>query len=121
MADSILNTIKKMLGLSITDTAFDEDIMVHINSALMTLNQLGVGTAAVYSVDEVSDKWTDFLIDPDAYPAVKSFIYLTVRLVFDPPTNSFITTSFERQITELSWRLAAQVPIPPNPDEDEED
>lgn len=110
MAESIINTIKKMLGITVADTAFDADIMVFINSAMMTLNQLGVGPEGVYSVDSVDDSWSDFLIDPSAYPAVKTFIYLTVRLAFDPPTNSYVTTSFERQIAEITWRLNVQVP-----------
>jgi len=115
MLDSILNTIKQMLGISLTDTAFDQDIMVNINTALMTLHQLGIGTAGVYSVDGMEDKWTDFLIDPDAYPAVKTYIYLCVRLSFDSPSASFLLDSLKRQKEELEWRLAVQVPIPPEP------
>lgn len=118
MAESIINTIKKLLGIMVTDTAFDADIMVFINTALMTLNQLGVGTEGVYSVDSVDDKWSDFLIDPNAYPAVKSFIYLSVRLAFDPPTNSFVIASFERQLAELTFRLNVQVPIPADLDDE---
>jgi hypothetical protein len=113
MTESILNTIKKMLGISPDDTSFDVDIMVHINTAFMFLNQLGIGTEGVYAIENHQEVWADFLIDPDAYPATKAFVYICVRLAFDPPSTSFGITAFENQKQELGWRLAAQVPIPP--------
>lgn len=112
MEESILNTIKNMLGIPSTDTAFDTDVLVHINSAFMVLNQLGVGPATVYSIQDDTATWTGFLTDPVMYSAVKTYIYAKVRLVFDPPGTSYHLDSLKNQIAELEWRLAVQVPIP---------
>ena len=113
MADSILNTIKKMLGLGADYTVFDIDIMVHINSAFMVLHQLGVGTETVFSIEDATTKWSDFLTEESLYSAVKTYIYLSVKLVFDPQPYSFINESLKKQKDELEWRLGVQVPIPP--------
>jgi len=113
MLESILNTIKKMLHILPDYTAFDEDIIVNINSAFMNLNQLGVGPAEVFSIENASMEWSSFLEDVAMYSAVKTYIYLKVKMVFDPPATSFILSAIENQIRELEWRLAAQVPIPP--------
>lgn len=113
MVESILDTIKQMLGIPSTDTAFDNDILVNINSAFMTLNQLGVGPATVYSIEDNTPTWIDFLTDSVMYSAVKTYIYLKVKVVFDPPGTSFLLDAMQRQINELEWRLNVQVPIPP--------
>jgi hypothetical protein len=118
MVESILNTIKKLLGIPEADTAFDDDIITHINSTFMVLNQLGVGPETVYSISGSSEKWVDFLTDQVMYNAVKSYIYLKVRLAFDPPGTSYLIDAIERQIAESEWRLAAQVPIPVVPPEE---
>jgi hypothetical protein len=115
MTESILNTIKQMLGIPVTDTAFDQDIIVNINSAFMVLNQLGVGPEAVYSIQDSTAVWTGFTTDIATYSAVKTYIYLKVRLVFDAPGTSFHLDSIKNQILELEWRLMVQVPIPPEP------
>jgi len=114
MLESILNTIKKMLGISIQDTNFDVDIIVAINSAFMALNQIGIGGETVFEIVDQTKEWNDFLAgDMAKYSSVKSFIYLKTKLLFDPPTVGYHLTSIENQITELSWRLSVQVPIPP--------
>jgi hypothetical protein len=113
MIESILDTIKTMLGIPSTDVAFDTDILIHINSAFMSLNQLGVGPEIVYSIEDKTPTWVDFLTDSVMYSAVKTYIYLKVRLAFDPPGTSFLLEAIQRQITELEWRLNVQVPIPP--------
>lgn len=115
MTESILDTIKKMLGIPTTDTAFDTDIIVHINSVFMILNQLGVGPETVYSIEDDTETWIDFLTDSVMYSAVKTYMYLKVRTLFDPPGTSYHLTSVENQIKELEWRLNVQVPIPPTP------
>jgi len=115
MTESILNTIKKMLGIPTTDTAFDEDIIVNINSTLMTLQQIGVGPDLVFSVTGVTELWADLLTDPAMYQATKTYVYLSVKLVFDPPATSFILDAISRQKEEYLWRLTVQVPIPPDP------
>lgn len=115
MTESILNTIKPMLGIPTTDTAFDTDLIVNINSVFMVLNQLGVGTETVFSIEDDTAIWTDFLADSILYPAVKSYLYLKVKLLFDPPGTSFLLDAMEKQIMEYEWRLNVQVPIPPEP------
>lgn len=114
MLESILNTIKKMLGVLPEYTAFDVDIIVHINSAFMVLHQLGVGPETVFSIENANTEWPAFLGEnPEMYSAVKSYIYLKVKQIFDPPSTSFVLASMEKQIQELEWRLSIQVPIPP--------
>lgn len=115
MLESILNTIKQMLGVSTEDTVFDVDIMTHINTVFMSLQQFGVGTETVFSIENKDAIWADFLTDPEMYSAVKTYIYFKVKLMFDPPSSSYHLTSIERQIGELEWRLTVQVPIPPDP------
>lgn len=115
MVDSILDTIKKMLGIPTNDTAFDSDILVGINSAFMILNQLGVGPETVFSIEDKDATWVDFLTEEVMYSAVKTYIYLFVRLVFDPPATSFVLEALRSQKAELEWRLNVQVPVPPAP------
>lgn len=105
MESSILNTIKKMLDVDPSYTAFDNDILVHINSALMILTQMGVGSQSDFSITSERDKWDDFLEDKTNLDAVKTYIYLKVKLVFDPPTSSSVLQAYERVISELEWRL----------------
>lgn len=115
MIESILNTIKKMLGIPEADTAFDTDIITHINSTFMVLNQLGVGPETVYSITDDTAKWVDFITDQVMYNAVKTYILLKVRILFDPPGSSYHLEAVKQQIAEYEWRLAAQVPIPADP------
>lgn len=104
---TILTDIKKLLGIVEEDTSFDTDIMIHINSVISTLTQLGVGSSSGFVADENS-KWTDYLGDTNNLELVKSYIYLRVRMLFDPPTNS-ASSSFENQIKELEWRINIMV------------
>lgn len=115
MTDSILLTIKKMLGIPAEDTAFDEDLIVNINSAMMVLQQLGVGPDEVFTIEDASARWADLLVDPAMYAATKTYIYLKAKLAFDPPTTSFHLNAVNQQISELEWRLNVQVPIPVEP------
>lgn len=114
MEESILNTIKKMLGIPTTDTAFDTDIITNINSVFMILHQLGVGPESTpFEIQDDTNTWGDFVTDPIYYSAVKTYIYLKVKLMFDPAGTSFVLDAMHRQIQELEWRLCTQVPIPP--------
>lgn len=105
--DSILTSIKKLLGPSADYTHFDPDIIMHINTVLMTLNQIGVGPKNGFIIEDDTSTWADFL--PDAgiiqLEAVKSYMYLKVKLLFDPPLSSAVMESINRQISELEWRL----------------
>lgn len=108
MEESILNSIKKLLGLSKDYDAFDTDIMIHINTVFMTLNQLGIGPSDGFSITDKSDVWKDYILDSKDLEAVKTYIYLKVRLVFDPPLNASVLESMKQTIAELEWRLNVQ-------------
>ena len=99
---SILDTIKQMLG-SNTDTTFDVDIIIGINSAISRLTQLGVGVSEGYEIQDSTNTWTDFLDGDKRFSFVKSYIYLKTKLIFDPPVNSAILESMNNQIKELEW------------------
>ena len=103
--DSILTSIKKMLGIAEEYTPFDIDIILHINSVFMILNQLGVGPSSGFRIEDDSATWSDFTEDKLDVEAVKSYIYLKVRLLFDPPSSSAAIESINRLISELEWRL----------------
>ena len=106
MDTSILNSIKKILGLSDTYTAFDVDIIMHINSVFSVLTQMGIGPSEGFSIEDALDEWTDFMAESNAYNLVRSYIALKVRLVFDPPSNSFLISAVQKQIEEYEWRLS---------------
>lgn len=103
--ESILNSIKKMLGPTEEYTHFDPDIIMHINSVFMILNQMGVGPAKAYSISDDKATWSDFMPDEELLHSVKSYIYLKVKMLFDPPSSSSIMQSTKEQINELEWRL----------------
>lgn len=108
MDESILNSIKKLLGLSKEYEAFDTDIIIHINTVFMVLNQLGVGPEDGFSIKDKEAKWSDFLESAIDLESVKTYIYLKVRLVFDPPLNASVLESMKQTIAELEWRLNVQ-------------
>lgn len=103
--ESILTSIKKMLGITEEYTAFDSDIVMHINSVFLTLYQLGVGPADGFSISSKEEVWTDFIDSSNLLNAVKSYIYLKVRLLFDPPTSSSAVDSIKNMISEFEWRI----------------
>ena len=111
MDNSILTSIKKLLGITAECTDFDSDIIMHINSVFMVLNQLGVGPSEGFSIEDDTTHWTEF-IDVDTYPekktllsAAKSYIHLKVKLQFDPPLSSAVEKAINDRINELEWRL----------------
>lgn len=106
MNDSILTSTKKPLGLDASYTAFDEDIIMHINSVFATLNQLGIGPEAGFSIENADPTWTDYLLGNERFNFIKSYMYLRVRLLFDPPTTSFHLTAMKDQQQEFEWRLS---------------
>jgi hypothetical protein len=128
MSESILTSTKKILGLEADYTAYDLDIMIHINSALSTLTQLGVGPTEGFMIEDASTLWSDFLGSDLRLNAVKQYVYLKVRSVFDPPQSSYAVTAMNEQIKEHEWRLntvmEASIWTDPDPDplpEDEDD
>ena len=105
--NSILTSIKKLLGITESCTDFDTDIIMHINTVLMTLNQLGVGTEG-FQIEDKNAVWSEF-IDPNKLAATKSYVHLRVKLLFDPPLNSAIIEAIKESIKELEWRLNVRV------------
>jgi len=118
MTDSILISTKKILGIDAAYTAFDVDIITHINSAFSTLNQLGIGPVEGFMIIDDTTTWNMLLDYDPRLNAVKSYVYLRVRLLFDPPTTSYLITAMKEQVQELEWRLNVVregdlYPIPP--------
>lgn len=103
--DSILTSIKKLLGITEEYEHFDQDIIIHINTALMILTQLGVGPSEGFFIKDKYALWSDFIPDVKTLEAVKSYIYLKVRTLFDPPTSSSLMNAMEQNMKELEWRL----------------
>jgi hypothetical protein len=103
--ESILDSTKKVLGLDEANTDFDVDIIMHINTAFSTLNQLGVGPDEGFAIEDASAVWSDFLMDVLPLNNVKTYVCLRVRMLFDPPTNSFTIDAMRKQIEELEWRI----------------
>jgi len=106
--ESILKTIKKLLLVPELDTSFDLDITIHINTAIMVLRSIGVGPVAGFSIMGEETKWTDFIADMSKLESVKTYIYLKVRLAFDPPTSGILVEAIKSQISELGWLLMVE-------------
>lgn len=106
MNDSILSTIKKLLGVPEDYEVFDTDIVMHINSAFSTLLQLGIGPKTGFYITGITESWAD-LIDnnADMFLFVQQYVYISVKLMFDPPTSSFVLDAYNKRLDELTWRL----------------
>lgn len=103
--ESILTSIKKLLGIAEEYTHFDPDIIMHINSVFMILTQLGVGPSEGFIIEDDTATWMDFVSDNTKIESIKSYIYLKVKLLFDPPVNSAVIEATNRMINEFEWRL----------------
>ena len=110
--DSILTSIKKLLGITEEYENFDQDIIMHINSAFMILNQLGVGPKSGLSINDKSSTWDEFIPESSNLEAVKTYVHLKVKLMFDPPLSSTVIEAIKSQINELEWRLNVSVDPP---------
>ena len=110
--DSILTSIKKLLGITEEYENFDQDIIMHINSAFMILNQLGVGPKSGFSINDKSSTWYEFIPEDSNLEAVKTYVHLKVKLMFDPPLSSTVIEAIKSQINELEWRLNVSVDPP---------
>lgn len=114
MTESILNSIKTTLGLADDYTAFDQEIILHINSVLGTLNQLGIGPDDGFAITDDTQTWEEFLgAGPDGNPVekrynpVKSYVSIRVKLLFDPPQVGYVLTAMEKMKEEAEWRINA--------------
>ena len=117
MEKSILKSTKKILGLGDDYDVFDLDVITHINAVFSTLQQLGVGPAAGFMIEDDGPTWDDFLLNDPRLNNVKTYVYLRVRLLFDPPATSFAISAMQEQIKEFEWRLMVQTDPPVAPSE----
>lgn len=117
--ESVLTSIKKMLGIVEEYTHFDADLIMHINSVLSILNQIGVGPSEGFSIEDKEDVWTDFIPQSPKMEFVKSYVYMKVKLLFDPPISPAAIESINRLTSELEWRI--QVATDPIKDKREEE
>lgn len=107
--ESILTSIKKLLGIAEEYEHFDPDLIMHINSVFSILTQLGVGPSEGFSIEDKNAVWSDFIPEKSKIECVKSYIHHKVKLLFDPPLGSAVIDSMERTIKELEWRLMVAV------------
>lgn len=105
LLNSVLNTTKKLLGLDADDDSFDSDICIGINSAILTLSQLGLEGNEGFIVTDDTQEWSDYLNDNKLLPMVQQYIHLKTKMSFDPPQNSFVCENLKQIITELEWRI----------------
>ena len=103
--DSILTSIKKLLGITEEYTHFDPDIIMHINSVFMILNQMGVGPSDGFRIEDKSATWDEYITEGENIDSVKSYIHLKVKLLFDPPQGGAVMEATKQMINELEWRL----------------
>lgn len=103
--ESILDSIKKLLNVDVSDTAFDIDIKMHINTTLSILTHLGVGPDIGFSIQDNKATWKDFIPQTINLEMIKTFVYLKVKLVFDPPLNSAVIAIMKENAKELEWRI----------------
>ena len=109
MDSSILTSIKKLLGIAEEDASFDQDIIMHINTVFAILAQLGVGPANGFSIEDDGTIWSDYLGNATNLELVKSYIYMKVRSMFDPPTSRILADAMNKNISELEWRINTTV------------
>lgn len=107
--ESILTSIKLLLGMDEDYTEFDSDIIMHINSVFVILTQLGVGPSKGFRIEDSSATWYEYTQDNLLIESVKTYIHLKVKLIFDPPSSSAVIASMERLISEFEWRLNVAV------------
>ena len=107
-SSSILNSIKKMLGISPQDDGFDQEIKDLINAEFLTLHQLDIGPEAGFSIEGPNNVWSEFTDNLHLQDAVRQFVFLRVRLIFDPPASSTVAEAINNRISELEFRLNVQ-------------
>lgn len=107
MSDSILDSTKRALDVPLDYDVFDQNIIVHINSVFATLNQIGIGPPEGFEIEDKNATWQSFIGTNVRYNSLKSYMYLRVRMLFDPPATSFLIDALTKQKDELEWRLSA--------------
>ena len=110
MEESILDSIKKFIGLSIDDDTFDDELLMLINGIFMALQQIGVGPQnSLFHIEDNSSTWSDYLENPNELSMVQTYIAIRVRLVFDPPQSSALEQALKQEVAEYEWRLNIKV------------
>ena len=117
--DSILNSIKRLLGPDAEQTEFDQEILMDINGVFFELQQLDVGPEEGFAIYDETAKWIDFTTNKKLLSAIKPYMYLKVKLIFDPPTSSSVLTSFENMINRFEWRINVAAESPGSAGEEE--
>lgn len=107
--NSILNSIKKLLGIEENYTQFDQDIIMNVNMALNTLTQIGVGPSKGFVIKGEEETLEDFVGDDPRFELIRTYLYLRTRIIFDPPSSSYVLQAYKDQIAELESRLSYQV------------
>lgn len=105
MIESILKTIRDGVGLGQDDSCFDNELLIHINSAFFTLNQIGVGDGVPFVCRGEEQTWAEFFSTTDELEAIKDYVICKTKMVFDPPSNSYVLDSLKQHIAELEWRI----------------
>ena len=110
MDESILDSVKRFIGLSLDDDTFDQELLILINALFMTLQQIGVGPQDnLFSIEDNSSTWSDYLEDPNSLPMIKPYIAIKVRLIFDPPSSSALDQALRQEVAEYEWRMNLKV------------
>lgn len=109
MTESILTSIKKLLGIMEEDKSFDADLVMFINSAFSILAQIGIGPSSGYKIKDKNNTWSEFVPEEKALETIKEYTFLKVKLVFDPPLSSATMTSYKETLRELEFRINAEV------------
>lgn len=108
---SILTSIKKLLGITEEYTHFDSDLVMHINSVFSILTQLGMGPSIGFMIEDEKNTWDEFVPEERGLELVKSYVYLKVKLLFDPPTSSALSEATNKMVDELEWRIFTNIEL----------
>lgn len=108
-SESILSTVKKLLSLDPDYDAFDLDIVTYINTVIAQLHQLGLDDKDDFKITGAAETWDDYVEDPKLQSMAKSYMYVKIKPMFDPPSNSFLVDSLEKMATEMEWRITVMV------------
>ena len=111
ISDSILLSVKKMLGIPPEYEQFDPEIIIHINSVFSILTQLGVGSDKGFSIKDSTASWSDYIPEGKAVEDIKTYVYLKVRLIFDPPQSSAAIEAMKQLASEFEWRINVGVDV----------
>lgn len=111
ISDSILLSVKKMLGIPPEYEQFDPEIIIHINSVFSILTQLGVGSDEGFSIKDSTASWSDYIPEGKAVEDIKTYVYLKVRLIFDPPQSSAAIEAMKQLASEFEWRINVGVDV----------